>query len=263
MSVADVVVVSLKQDQLVGRLFDVVEVEVVTHHAVLDGRLCRSIGNIGSLGQDHPTLRVEGIVARGKACPRQHLVQIQGSVLGHLVSVADVVVVALIADELVRELLHIVDVEVPPHDTVLYGGLYGKSGNRLFSNNHSAYAANLLLLTGHAGGGFDGRDPIAGRVSLGGDRGLGNQDFTASRAMLALGEACLGAGGCHGGINDLGVTQSGNGNLRYEDFTASRAMLAFGEACFGAGRRHGGVNDLGVTRFRQNHSPLGIKGITT
>ena len=63
--------------------------------------------------------------------------------------------------------------------------------------------------------------------------GLLNEDFMAYRAMLALSQACHGAGGSNGNIDDFGVTESGNGFV-LDGFIASRADLMLA-AVFGAG----------------------------
>ena len=62
-----------------------------------------------------------------------------------------------------------------------------------------------------------------------------NQDLAAVGALLALGQASLGAGGLNSGYNFLSVTGSGDSFLLNQDLAAVGALLAFGQAGLGAG----------------------------
>ena len=123
------------------------------------------------------------------------------------------------------------------------------------------------------------------------DHFLGNEDFVADRAVLALGQSGLRAGGLNCLVDDLGVSLRGNlfcfgriadragkglyalvfagrcgrnlalvpavslrGNhcLCHENLIADRAMLALGLAGCGAGRLDPCVNDLSVSLGRDD-----------
>ncbi len=73
-----------------------------------------------------------------------------------------------------------------------------------------------------------------------------DQDLIADGAVLALGQAGLGAGGSLGLVDDLGVTQSVHDLLLDQDLAAGGAVLALGQAGLGAGGSLGFVDDLGV-----------------
>ena len=68
--------------------------------------------------------------------------------------------------------------------------------------------------------------------------------------MLAFGQAGCGAGGCHCGIDDLGVSQGCYNFLCNQNLATDRAMLAFGQTSFGTGRSNCGINNLGVSQGR-------------
>ena len=81
-----------------------------------------------------------------------------------------------------------------------------------------------------------------------GDNYLGNQDFAADRAVLALSQAASGTGCCNSSIDDLGVPQGSNDFLSNQNLAADRAVLAFSQTSCSTGRSHGSVDGLGVAQ---------------
>ena len=76
-----------------------------------------------------------------------------------------------------------------------------------------------------------------------------NQNFVADGAVLALGQAGLGAGSLNSLINDLGVAQGIHGLLCLNHHAADGAVLALSLTGLGAGSLNSLVNDLGVAQF--------------
>ena len=105
MPVADIVIVSLIFDKLVGELLHIVDVEVIPHDTVL--YLC-----FGSLGNDHLPLGVEGVLTGRKSGPGQYLIQIQRHILGKTVAIADIVVATVILNDLISNLPNTLIVEI-------------------------------------------------------------------------------------------------------------------------------------------------------
>ena len=64
--------------------------------------------------------------------------------------------------------------------------------------------------------------------------------------MLALCQTGFRTGGCHGSIDDFGVTLGGDYCLGNQHFVADRAVLALRQASFRTGGCHGGIDDLGM-----------------
>ena len=66
--------------------------------------------------------------------------------------------------------------------------------------------------------------------------------------MLAFGQTRVGAIGCYGGVNSLGVSESGNHGLGNQNLVTDRAMLARGQTRVGTIGCHGGIVSLGVSQ---------------
>ena len=117
-----------------------------------------------------------------------------------------------------------------------------------FHSNLAAAAPSLAVLVGSPGPDF-----LAGVVIgilFGGL--LSDQNFVTDGAMLALGQAGFGAGGCHCRIDHFGVTLGRDNFLSDQNFVTDRAVLAFGQTGFGAGGFLGLVDHFGVTLGRDN-----------
>lgn len=87
----------------------------------------------------------------------------------------------------------------------------------------------------------------------GGDSLLGNDDFVADRAMLALGQTVGGAGGGNSGINDLSVAGGGD-NFSGDDDSA--AEIAVGTASAAVGGAGGSNLLIGNLRVAQRGDSL-------
>ena len=117
-----------------------------------------------------------------------------------------------------------------------------------FHSNLAAAVPNLAVLVGSPGPDF-----LAGVVIgilFGGL--LSDQNFVTDGAMLALGQAGFGAGGCHCRIDHFGVTLGRDNFLSDQNFVTDRAVLAFGQTGFSAGGFLGLVDHFGVTLGQDN-----------
>ena len=81
---------------------------------------------------------------------------------------------------------------------------------------------------------------------------LFHKNFTANRAMLALGQPRFSARGSFCRIHHFGVAVGRDYLLLYKNFTANRAMLALGQPCFGAGSGEPAVDDFRVAVGRDD-----------
>ena len=81
---------------------------------------------------------------------------------------------------------------------------------------------------------------------------LGDQDLTASGALLAVGHTVLSTGGGLADHNRFSVPLSGENGLRHGDLTANGTVRALRQTCLGTSGSPGGIQHLGMTFSRQN-----------
>ena len=196
-TLVDEIVAAAKLDQLILGLLDSIDIEVVTDHSV------------PGVGQNHLPLGVELVVAGldrlavGEGLARdERAAQVYTDILQELVALVNEVEITLKLHQLVLLQADVVFVEIIADRAVLSGR---QRGDGLGAERLTAVLTELLPLPFRANRRRLDGDPHTGSVTLGGDHGLCHEDFTAHRAVLALGEAGFGAGGCLGGVGYFGV----------------------------------------------------------